>query len=125
MLQKVNTVLHLFIATLIMSCGPPPTLEGFDKGEWTMDKFACKGLRSNYLNLINDNKTTLLRLNQNEIENILGLPDEHELDKRKRKYFYYNLQPGLQCDSGKAYPIRLQIKFNALGQSSEVFLENY
>jgi len=55
----------------------------------------------------------------------MGSPDEHDLDKRKQKYYYYYLEPGSPCNNVIEYPVRLKIRFNATGVSSDVFLENY
>lgn len=123
---------HLFMGFLVISsmilltaCKPSLSIDGLDKETWVADKFACIGNRFEYLQLIDDNRKNLLRLDQNEVKSLLGPPDEHELDKRKRKYFHYYLQPGVNCKGGVEHPVRLQIRFNALGLSSEVFLENY
>ncbi len=121
----LNIILTSLIPVIFISCNPTVTIPGLDKDVWINDKYACEGFRTNYLEIIENNKTDLLQLNQNEVEVILGGPDEHELDKRKRKYYYYYLEPGPLCRTIDKYPIRLQIKFNALGVSSEVFLENY
>ena len=110
---------------LIASCGKTISLAGLDQTVWTSDKLGCKGERLQYADIFQDSQEQLLRLNQNEIEKLLGLPDEHELDARKRKYFFYYLEPGQQCGFDNSYPIRLSIKFSAMGVSTEVFLENF
>lgn len=126
MLQNLplRKYLVLFSIVLLIRCGNDQKIDGLDSTLWSKDKFGCSGIRSGYIKTIEASRNNLLQLNQNEVEKLLGAPDEHELDKRKRKYYYYYLEPAMSCDNGIEYPVKLQIKFNALGLSSEVFIEN-
>jgi len=101
-----------------------PRIEGFNTDNWREDKFGCRGKRQEQLHVLQENKVMLLGLNQNEMSEILGTPDEHELYERKQKFFYYYISPGSECDQAKPNPIRLQIQFNAMGIANEVFFEN-
>lgn len=119
----------LFLAALtfvLAACGKSAIkLEGFDKAAWQSDTYGCKGERLNQLDLLKSYEEKLLQRSQNEIKMALGTPDEHELYERTRKFFYYYLEPSDKCgDSTKAYPRILQIRFNALDISNEIFVKN-
>ncbi len=103
-----------------------PTLTGFDKTAWVNDKYGCNGDRQNQLDVVTQQQDKLLTLNQNQIKQLLGNPDEHELYERTRKFFHYYIDPANKCDSTSNNPAPkiLQIRFNALGLCNEVFVKN-
>ena len=110
---------------IICSCSSNKSIEGFDKHTWTNDPFGCQGTRLAQLPNLKEHQEELLSLNQNEVKQILGKPDEHELYQRTRKFFHYYLEPSYKCDSTLTVKPRiLQIRFNALGLSNEVFVKN-
>ena len=119
---RLLTLLFILFAS---GCTDSPSIEGLDLELWKNDKYGCDYVRFDYLEILVKGKDKLLNRDQNVIEAILGSPDEHQLDKRKQKFFYYYLEPGPKCGEDISHPIRLQIRFNALGLSSEVFFENY
>ncbi len=126
-LKQAN--IFLIIALLLigsLGCRPDlPTLEDFDYQSWVSDQKGCNGERVTQLNSIKDQRGLLLERTQNEIQQLLGQPDEHELHERTRKFFYYYLEPSNKCnedikDSGRI----LQIRFSAMGISNEIFIKN-
>ena len=54
--------------------------------------------------------------NQNEIISLLGSPTRQRLDKRNRKFFFYQLN----CEN----TIELSIRFNAIGAAKEIMIVN-
>ncbi len=66
----------------------------------------------------------LLALEELQIVELLGKPDQNELYKRNQKFFYYYLQPSRECNPGDTLsPKRLSIRFNAMGLAKEVAIE--
>lgn len=66
----------------------------------------------------------LLALSEVDLVALLGRPDEEELYKRNQKFYYYYLQPSGNC--GKTVtsnPLRLIVRFNAVGLAKEVTVE--
>ena len=114
------------LSVLFGSCGKSAIkLDGFDKAAWQSDAYGCAGARMNQIELLKSYEQKLLQRSQNEIKMALGAPDEHELYERTRKFFYYYLEPGSKCgDSTNRYPRILQIRFNALDISNEIFIKN-
>ncbi len=125
--QLMKQTLYIFsILLLLTSCiYKNPTIDGFNKETWEADEFGCNNQRIKYLQLLKDNKATILSLKQNEVKELLGNPDEHELYERTRKFFYYYLEPSIKCDSTLTETPRiLQLRFNALDLCNEVFVKN-
>ena len=98
-----------------------PTLEGIDKARWEEDKYGCNNIRSTMRASLDSQKEKLLTLDQMEIVELLGRPDQNELSKRSQKFFYYFIEPGPAC-TNKADTLaeRLAIRFNAMGLAKEV-----
>lgn len=100
---------------LLFSCYQAPKIEGFKKESWEKP-ISCEQNRMEAAKVLLQNEQILLSANQNEISELLGDPDEHELYGRNQKFFYYNLM--LFCDSLPAQ--RLSIRFDALGRLKEM-----
>ncbi|MEQ9424847.1 MAG: hypothetical protein RJQ09_10540 [Cyclobacteriaceae bacterium] len=108
-----------------MACNSKlPTLEGFDREAWLNDPSGCNADRIDLKASFEDIQDKLLGLNQNEISELLGIPDEHELYKRSQKFFFYYLEPGPKCEQPTENAMRLQIRFSAMGIANELFIEN-
>ena len=117
--------LIFFIQIMILAaCGNDVSLENFDRSAWSSDPQGCKEKRMDLTETLRSQRDQLKGLNQQEVIKILGKPDEHELYKRSQKYFIYYLQPGPQCESQtELAPLKLMIRFNALGLSNEVVIK--
>ena len=122
---RPNSSLFLLLSLFLLACGKPlPTLPGIDKTAWTTDKGACSGARAHMLEAVKKNTDKLLALSEVDLVTLLGKPDEEELYKRNQKFYYYYLQPAANCgDTLTAKPLRLVIRFNAVGLAKEVTVE--
>jgi hypothetical protein len=117
--------LFLFLSLFLISCGKPlPDLPGVDKAAWTADPGACTGSRTGMLEAVKASTDKLLALSEVDLVALLGRPDEEELYKRNQKFYYYYLQPSGNCDKTVTdSPLRLVIRFNAVGLAKEVTVE--
>jgi hypothetical protein len=114
----------LFIAVITFSCGKKlPELTGIDKPLWIEDKNACNGKRSKMIKAMQDEKDKLLALDEMQIVELLGRPDQNELYKRNQKFFYYFMESAPTCPNSGSTPARLVIRFNAMGLAKEVSIE--
>jgi len=117
-----------FIAAilLMLSCGKSlPTLHDVDLKSWVADKNACSGKRSDALQAMQDQKDDFLGLSEIQIVELLGRPDHNELYKRNQKFYYYFLQPSPDCpDTVSSEPLKLTIRFNAMGYAKEVSIDS-
>jgi hypothetical protein len=116
------------ILLLFCSCGlSSPSIPDFDADSWKNDINGCNSERIKQLEQLYEYKDLLLGFNQNEIKYYLGKPDEQELFNRSQTFFHYYITDHKSCGRGTSSkePISLQIRFNALNSSNEVFFQNY
>jgi hypothetical protein len=121
---KFRSLSLLLLTFLFFSCGKDlPTLDGVDAMVWKNDKFGCEGKRFPMLDAIKKEKEKLLSLNEVQVTKVLGKPDRNELLKRNQKFFYYFIQPAPECKLGNEKPIKIELRFNAMGLVKEVVVE--
>lgn len=113
-----------FLFVIILGCGKTiPSLENFDTDQWKSDPLACLNKRSEMVSSLIEQKSKLLALDEIEIVEVLGKPDQHELYKRNQKFYYYYIEPAGSCDTSKASSQQLVIRFNAVGLAKEIGIE--
>jgi hypothetical protein len=123
-MPKFRSLSFIVIFALSLSCGKDvPTLEGVDAMVWKDDKFGCEGKRFQMLTRLRQEKDKLLALDEIQITKVLGKADRNELFKRNQKFFYYFLQPAPECKLGNEAPLKLVVRFNAMGLAKEVVIE--
>ena len=117
--------LSFSLLLLSFSCDKPlPALEGLDLERWREDKHACANTRISMREALESQREKLLSLDQLQVVQLLGRPDQHELYKRNQKFFYYFLEPGPACGGrSDSTALRLVIRFNAVGLAKEVAVE--
>lgn len=115
----------LFSFVLIAcSCGKPlPDLSPIDLSQWKDDKGGCKNIRASFISELISQKDELKGLSEKDIIELLGRPDRNELYKRNQKFYYYNVEPGKECDSLMANQ-QLILRFNAMSMAKEVTVES-
>jgi hypothetical protein len=106
------------------ACGKPlPELEIADMEAWKADKNGCGNKRSSMIDAIKKEKPKLLALDEMQIVKLLGMPDRNELFKRNQKFYYYFLEPAPECAAHGDKPVKLSIRFNAMGLAKEALIE--
>ncbi len=119
-MKFLNATLGLLL--LFSSCNQSIDLKNFDEIAWQDDKGACKNIRGEMRDNLENVKDQLKGLNQDEIVNVLGRPDENELYKRSQKFFIYHITPKT-CDGQEFEQYTyLSIRFNATGRAKEVII---
>ena len=72
-----------------------------------------------------DQQQELMGWSEQTITSYLGEPDYREIYVRNQKFLIYFLEPTIECGSdGKDNPLRLYLRFDALGDSRELTLRN-
>jgi hypothetical protein len=105
------------LIVVLCSCYPAPKVTGFDQDQWEQDLIECRTYRATQgAPLLINQKEIVLGSNQNEIIALLGSPTKQRLDKRNRKFFFYQLN----CEN----TIQLSIRFNAIGAAKEIMIIN-
>ncbi len=115
----MKNIFLIFLTFFFISCYKQLEMGGFEKNKWTSYSTDCSMYRVNIAPKIIKNKEILLESTQNEIESILGNPQEHELYKRNQKNFYYRLTPPTDCGNFEIVQY-LSIRFNGLGRANLV-----
>ena len=133
---KIDIKLPLFLIITAILIGyyasyynkKAPEIKGMNYSLWKNDKYGCKSDRENLIDLIISNRDKFLKYNQNQIINILGKPENQTLYERGQKFFYYYVKYHPECDKKNALPegeqIKLEIRFDALNRSKEIFVYN-
>jgi hypothetical protein len=120
MIKSFRLSYYILLFT-VFSCGKSlPSLHNIDLQNWTKDKNACGGQRAGMVEAFKSQKDKLLGLSEAQIIEVLGRPDRNELYKRNQKFYYYFLQPSLQCPMPTADALQLTIRFSAMGIAQEV-----
>jgi len=114
----------IVISFFILSCGKSlPELKGVDLKAWKDDSNGCQHKRSQMTDAIKKEKSKLLALDELQVIKLLGRPDRNELFKRNQKFFFYFLEPSDRCSEHDASPLKLSVRFNAMGLAKEVTIE--
>ncbi len=109
---------------LLFSCGKAlPELDNFDTESWKADRNACLNKRLIMKDVLLDQKDKLLALKETQIVSLLGRPDNNELYERNQKFYYYYLTPAPTCGTTTITTVQLEIRFNALGYSKEIYIK--
>jgi hypothetical protein len=114
------------LTVILISCGKSlPELEGIDLRTWKDDKNGCGNIRSSQIESLRAQKNKILALDEMQVVKLLGKPDRNELYKRNQKFYLYYLQPSEECTSIKPLiqPLKLTIRFNAMGLAKEIAVE--
>ncbi|MDV3309599.1 MAG: hypothetical protein LOY03_12360 [Cyclobacteriaceae bacterium] len=119
-----HVLLWLLFAALLFSCrNTEIKLDDVDLDAWMRDPGGCGGLRAAFAEPLQRQREKLLRLDEAEVTHLLGKPDENELYVRGQKFYRYYLEPSPVCANAVDNARSLVIRFNAVGLSSEVYLE--
>ncbi|HEX7013970.1 MAG TPA: hypothetical protein VF191_00565 [Cyclobacteriaceae bacterium] len=114
----------LLFAVVLFSCrNTEIKLDGVDLEVWARDPGGCSGLRANAAEPLQRQREKLLRLDEMEITRLLGKPDENQLYVHGQKFYRYYLDPSPVCANAGDNARSLVIRFNAVGLSSEVYVE--
>ena len=122
--MKHGLILWGLLVSLV-SCQQGPDLQSFDTGGWQQDTLGCAGVRLEQLASLMDQQQELMGWSEQTISSYLGEPDYREIYVRNQKFLIYFLEPTIECGSdGKDNPLRLYLRFDALGDSRELTLRN-
>lgn len=107
----------------LVGCGHAlPQIPGFDAATWRADPYACKNQRRAAVPALLQAKEQLYEARANDVNALLGPPDEEELRAGTEKVYYYYLEPGTQCSGRHARSGApcISLRFGPLGTVTEV-----
>lgn len=123
-LLKIRLPFSILVACFGMNgCGHAlPRLAGFDAAAWRADPYACRNQRRTAVPALLQAKEQLYEARADDVNALLGPPDEEELRANTEKVYYYYLEPGSQCAPGhvRSGAATLSLRFGALGTVTEV-----
>lgn len=100
----------------------PDKIGNLDLQKWRSDRGGCKNERLGIQNEFKAVEEQLKGKFIDDIGEILGRPDIHQLGERNLKYYVYFFEKGPQCDNimSKSEAAKVVLKFNAVGLLSEI-----
>ncbi|MPR33877.1 hypothetical protein GBK04_10975 [Cytophagaceae bacterium SJW1-29] len=110
-----------------MSCkSAPDKLGRLDLVKWRQDRGACNGVRPTLVKDFKIEQANLMGKFADDVGQILGRPDIHQLGARNQKFYVYFLEKGTQCDdiTKKSTASKVILRFNAVGLLSEITYQN-
>ena len=111
---------------LLAGCGHAlSTIAGFDAPAWRSDPYACHNRRAALFAPLLAARETLYEARADDVNALLGPPDEEELRANTEKVYYYYLRPGTQCNAGhtRSAAPRFSLRFGPLGTVTEVLAD--
>lgn len=114
------------VGLALAGCGHAlPPLPGFAPANWRADTYGCQGHRMALLPNLLKAREKLYLTRADDINALLGQPDEEELREGTEKVYIYYLVPGPQCGPGhhrSAAPC-LRLHFGPLGTVTEILVD--
>ena len=114
------------VLILAAGCGHAlPQLPGFDAAAWRAEPYACRDQRRAAVPALGRSKERLYEARADDVNALLGPPDEEELRAGTEKVYYYYLAPGTQCQGRHARSGApcLSLRFGPLGTVTEVLTD--
>ena len=125
-LMRVRRHLSFLLLTAgsaLSGCGHAlPRIPGFDAATWRADPYACRDQRRAAVPALLHAKEQLYEARADDVNALLGPPDEEELRANTEKVYYYYLAAGTQCAAGhiRSAAPKLSLRFGPLGTVTEV-----
>lgn len=113
----------LLITLYTFSCSSPPDRIGnLDLAKWRSDRGGCKDVRKTMEGDFRKIEGKILGKPIDEIGEMFGRPDIHQLGGRSQKFYVYFLEKGVHCDdiTQKSSAQKVILRFNAVGLLSEI-----
>jgi hypothetical protein len=106
-----------------LSCtSPPDQIGNLDLAKWRSDRGGCKEVRKVLEGDFRKIESEILGKPIDEIGEMFGKPDIHQLGGRNQKFYVYFLEKGVHCDdiTQKSAAQKVILRFNAVGLLSEI-----
>jgi len=119
----IRRILIIGLFAGLLSCSSKPEKLGkLDLTKWRSDRGGCDGKRTALTEDFKVEQKQLMGKFIDEVGELLGRPDIHQLGERNQKFYVYFLEKGSQCDDIKvpSKAKKVILKFNAVGLLSEI-----
>lgn len=100
----------------------PDRIGNLDLVKWRSDRGGCKDVRQTLEGDFRKIESEIIGKPIDEIGEIFGKPDIHQLGGRNQKFYVYFLQKGVHCNdiTQKSEAQKVILRFNAVGLLSEI-----
>jgi hypothetical protein len=90
--------------------------------KWRSDRGGCKDVRKTLTGDFSKIESEILGKPIDEIGELFGKPDIHQLGGRNQKFYVYFLEKGVHCNdiTQKSDSQKVILRFNAVGLLSEI-----
>jgi hypothetical protein len=123
---KFYAILACLLLTLaIFSCQSSVQIPNFETQDWKSDAQGCQNLRSKLVQSLYAHKDKLMDLEELELRQLLGTPNQTQLIERQQKQYIYFVSPSSKLCQQEATTNQidvLQIRLNAIQRVNEVVL---
>ena len=118
----IRIILALLLAGLTACSSPPDSLGVLNLAKWRSDRGGCKSVRMHLVDDFKAEEKLLLGKFADEIGDLLGKPDIHQLGTRNQKFYVYFLEKGVHCEDIKkpSEAEKVVLRFNAIGLLTEI-----
>ena len=122
MIKSANLQLLILILLIFSACSSKLETGNLDMENWKSDRYGCNGLRIQDLEELERIKNTFLGADNQAVIKTFGRPDRVELVDKSQSFFFYFLEPSIQCDGVEIEkePLRILFRMNAISKVSEV-----
>lgn len=125
-IRKITILGITILGLFLWDCTATPDIPGFDEAAFRQDMGGCEGIRNGMKEQIFAIEDEIKGLSQQQVMNVLGRPDKHELASRGQKSFVYYIESSPACEQNDTTaPLTMYIRFSALDAVTEVRFENY
>lgn len=111
-----------FVILMIGCSSQPEKLGNLDLKKWRGDRGGCEGMRSGQIDSFKVEQKEIMGKFIDEVGEILGRPDIHQLGERNQKFYIYFMEKGPHCNGNQktSKAKKVVLKFNAIGLLSEI-----
>lgn len=120
--MKLWIIIAGLFAGIVACSSQPDELGRLDLKKWRSDRGGCEGKRTMLEENFRAEQQQLMGKAIDDVGQILGRPDIHQLGERNQKFYVYFLEKGPHCNDikTKAKAKKVILKFNAVGLLSEI-----
>jgi hypothetical protein len=115
-------ILYFTFFGFISCSSAPERVGGLDLVKWRSDRGGCKDVRKTMEGDFRKIESEILGKPIDEIGEMFGRPDIHQLGGRSQKFYVYFLEKGVHCNdiTQKSPAQKVILRFNAVGLLSEI-----
>lgn len=117
-----SLILMILGSVFFLACSSKLETGNLNMENWKSDRYGCKGLRIQDLDELERIKNTFLGADNQALIKTFGRPDRVELVDKSQSFFFYFLEPSIQCEGVEIEkePLRVLFRMNAISKVSEV-----